>query len=350
MSRHTGRAAAWAAARITDCIPEAVCGRADPDRGGRHQHSLRDLDGCAAGDGSGGPRAAAPLIEAPRPPLCAPAGGQRLAPPRGAGRHEGELPPLAADGDAGLVVDVLTGIAVLAGDGAGPRTEEVRVIQSLAGGVRPGDCDLAGALVRRAGQAADDATLASVGAALWEIAACGDMGETITHSQAGRRAHGAACPRPLGLAPRALAAACRALVAEVAERAGTAAAALLRPAALEAAVLGEVRRDPGPGERRIALAVGSTQGRVHTVLARHDLVSAVRRRAWVAAGGVAPAPRATGAKEVAVTAARLAADEAGLAPLYRYHVAAAVHRLSADDGGRAGAAPPPPAERLAPTA
>jgi hypothetical protein len=225
------RAAAWAAARITDCIPEAVSGRADPARGGRHQHSLRDLDGCSAGDGSGGPQASAPLIEAPRPPLCDGARGQRLAPPRGAGRHEGDLLPAGTNTDAGLVRDALTGIAVLADDrAAGPRADEVRGIQALAGGVRPGDCDLAGALVRRAGRTADAATLVSVGPALWEITADGDMGETLTHSQAGPKAHGVAASRPLGLAPRALAEACRALVAEVAERAGTAAAALQRPA------------------------------------------------------------------------------------------------------------------------
>lgn len=62
-------AARWAAKHSTDCIAGVLSGRAEPGRGGRHQHSLRDLDLNEDGASAAGPQAAAPLVEVGLPPL-----------------------------------------------------------------------------------------------------------------------------------------------------------------------------------------------------------------------------------------------------------------------------------------
>jgi len=242
-SRRVRRDAAWSLRHHQDCLPEALSGRADPERGGRHQHSLRDLDGCSSGATAGGPQSAAPLVPAPAPPVYAETGRVASLPrPRGARRQQdtravemavqaadSDAPPAAplaelADIDGVLRVDPLTGIAVLtAGTPAdappvgriGRLVAGVRRVQDLAGGVRPGDCDLATALVRRAGRPVSPETVEAVTVALWEIIADGDLGAAQARHQAGKRSHGIATLRPLGLTARLLAEQCRALVEQV---------------------------------------------------------------------------------------------------------------------------------------
>lgn len=70
MSHSRRDAARWAVKHMTDCLPEALSGRADPARQGRHQHSLRDLDAIDAENGSmaDGRQAPAPLVDAPASP------------------------------------------------------------------------------------------------------------------------------------------------------------------------------------------------------------------------------------------------------------------------------------------
>ena len=355
MSRRTRRDLSWAVRHRGDCVPEATSGRADPDRGGRHQHSLRDLDGCSAGDAAGGvAQAAAPLIDAPMAP-----GSDDWHPVALDRGHHSSGTPLPASGDGlsaateggieGVVrFDPLTGISVLLSGGATTpttppdlvrRIEEAGRIQVLAGGVLPGDCGLATALVRRSGRTVDDAGVASVSAALWEIMADGDLGDAQGRSDAGRRAHGIATARPLGLSPQQLAQRCREMVAEVEARAADAAwlltAGFAPPLqALDVAVLQQVLRDPATAERGIAAALaatGATQGRVYRALGRLGLTTRAARRAWVAQG---PARQrrlidTTTPEEIAAVAGRLAADGPELMPLYRYHLAAAICRRQA---------------------
>lgn len=340
-SRRTRRDVAWAVRHRSDCVPEATSGRADPDRGGRHQHTLRDLDGCSAGDAAGGAQAAAPLVDAPTAP-----GSDEAHPIALARGRRGTALRVDADGlcgadegdlEAVLRFDPLTGISVLVARATVPamppalarRVEETGRIQALAGGVRPGDCDLATALVRRAGERVSRSAGDTVALALWGIMADGDLGDSQGRSDAARRSHGVAGTRPLGLTPRQLAARCRDLVAEVEARAAEECRRLLAAPlpVLDAAVLEQVRLNPDTAERGIAAALagmGATQGRVYRALGRLGLTTRVARSAWVAAGcpGCEPTPGA-----VAAAAARLSAGDPGLAPLYRYHIAAALCRL-----------------------
>ena len=108
---------------------------------------------------------------------------------------------------------------------------------------------------------------------------------------------------------------------------------------LEAAVLTLVRRDPDLSERTLARAladIGATQGCVYRILQRHGLGAREQRQAWAAAGGDAAARSAPAPTPAAIASisTRLAGLDAGLEPLYRYHLAAAWCRI------REGAAVP----------
>jgi hypothetical protein len=96
---------------------------------------------------------------------------------------------------------------------------------------------------------------------------------------------------------------------------------------LEAAVLALVQRDPDLGERSLAHALaaeGGTQGRVYRSMQRYGLETRAKRRRWAEErdGGDTRLRAA-----VAEAARRLAGEDRGLEPLWRYHLATAWCRL-----------------------
>lgn len=352
-------AARWAAKHMTDCSPGALSGRADPKRGGRHLHSLRDLEGCSSA--APGPQAAAPLVEVAAFDLAdddSPAAPRNVSPLAPTERIAVGLPVLGRPGTtsrvfaasrrsrrtarvhddttptpaaapaltwAGITVDVLTGICVVtpaahivkesaAADIPPPHVAAVCRAQALSGGVRPGDLLLAPTLLRDA-DALDDTTesCAAVEEYRWSIVADGDLGHVAAH----RRMR---CPVLLSCSTE-FARLCRAVAGRVAAMAATEvmpwpvlpdapppdpdasddttqAAAARSP--LEAAVLAMILRDPALGERSLArtlAAEGATQGRVYRILQRHGLETRGKRRAWADATAPAAGDTATASDE-----------------------------------------------------
>jgi hypothetical protein len=284
---------------MTDCIPEAVSGRADPDRQGRHQHSLRDLDAISAENGgmADGRQAPAPQIDVAAPPIH---GSDGTRPPRAissidaakraalglpALRRPGEpaeclaLRPTAARAATqkehtqirfvspewpGIRSDLPTGICTMAKPLPADLTPKetamvaaVRRAQELCGGIRPGNISLAPSLLRQYGRRISSDTVSEVEAYRWEISADGDGGYSLSH----RRMR---CAALGGASPTEVLAACRTLVE-----------------AIEAAA-----------ERAISELSG-------------------------------PDPTAA----IAAEAQRLCGEDRWLAPLYQYHLAAAWVRL-----------------------
>ena len=435
---HVGRKASrWTYKHLTDCLPEVLSGRADPDRGGRHQHSLRDLGSCENGSSASGPQAAAPLVVVAPPPLYdddTPSVPRRESPLNNVERRSLGLPPLgrpgthhplsprATDGSRAapavltptaasrsrkarstgpvfaappsegpesdetvslglwpdVLADMLTGVCEVSEAQThheSPSVAAVRRVQYLAGGVRPGDVVLAPALLRtlnitaashpartkrterlakleayrqKAAEAGDpayaryrahrptpaptrgsriDAT-AVIEAYRWNVTADGDLGYAAAH----RREH---CP-VLGMTPTVFVSECQALSGRVAADACRAALSWTIPepapapavrGPLDAALLALVQRDPDLGERSLARALaaeGGTQGRVYRIMQRYGLETAAKRRLWAREqGGGDAGLRAA----IAEAAGLLAAEDPGLEPLWRYHLAAAWCRL-----------------------
>ena len=232
--------------------------------------------------------------------------------------HPGKVPHwpgLSADLLTGVCLTQSRGDAALAPADAAARSAVERV-QDLAASVGLRDITMAPAVVAlvRAGASLPAADAEKIDAYRWNLGADGDEG----HAAAYRRER---CP-VLNLTPTVFVDACQAVAGRVAEEA--AAAVRLWPFAghagggqqprdaLDAALLAVIQRDPGPGERALALALaaeGGTQGRVWRRLQRHGLETATKRLRWVLAEGAMRMAEAAGAP--------------GLEAMYRYHLAAA---------------------------
>ena len=210
-------AARWGSKHLTDCLPEALSGRADPDRQGRHQHSLRDLANDAADGGHvDGPQAPAPLVEV-APPIYT--DDTPFVPRNVSANDNGDrailgLPPLRRPGDPaalpavavprvapsrpaarlvapdwpGLHADLLTGICAVvtpAPDGLAPedaaRIAAVRRVHEMSGVRNPGAVRLGAALARSTRRPPTRAAVEEIEAYRWMIAADADHGSAAAH-------------------------------------------------------------------------------------------------------------------------------------------------------------------------